>query len=84
MSAVTIYNLVRALTKPYVGAHCIYKNKEIKIWKVEGAILSIDKNIEFGKVLESADGMVTVQCGDNAVKILQHDFPDIPLVGEYL
>lgn len=33
MSAYSIYNLVRALTKPYVGAHVVYNGKEYKVWK---------------------------------------------------
>jgi len=32
--AFTIYNLVRALTKPYVGAHIEYNGKDIKIWNL--------------------------------------------------
>ena len=35
MTSQAIYNLVRALTKPYVGAHINYKEKEIIVWKVE-------------------------------------------------
>ena len=33
MSSINIYNLVRALTRPYVGATFIYKDKHIKVWK---------------------------------------------------
>ena len=52
MSSKTIYNLVRALTRPYVGSHFIYKNSDIKVWK---AMIGpqIDKNIEPGKIMKS-------------------------------
>jgi len=84
MSAVTIFNLVRALSKPYVGAHCVYKNMEIKIWKTEEIHSFVSANIEPGKILESANNTITVKCGDSAIKIVQHDFPELPQVGEYL
>lgn len=32
MSDKSIYNLVRAVTNPYVGAYCLYRGKEVKIW----------------------------------------------------
>jgi methionyl-tRNA formyltransferase len=35
MSRRAIYNLVRALTHPYIGAHLIYKGEEIKVWRVK-------------------------------------------------
>lgn len=34
MGSDTIYNLVRGLTKPYVGAHLNFQDREIKVWKV--------------------------------------------------
>ena len=33
MSAKSIINLINALTKPYVGAHFVYKGKDIIIWQ---------------------------------------------------
>ncbi len=35
MTSRAIYNLVRALTKPYVGAHVKYNGQDVSIWKVE-------------------------------------------------
>ena len=83
MTSNAIYNLVRALTKPYVGAHIEYKGQEISIWKVEE--INFDKNnIEFGKVLENDDNTITVRTYDKAIKIIEHDFKELPKVGEYL
>ena len=54
MSSESIYNLIRALTKPYVGASFYYKNNEIKVWKSE-VIQNVDinkyLNVEYGKVV---------------------------------
>ena len=83
MSSKAIYNLVRALTKPYVGAHCIYNNKEIKIWKVK-EIKYDNNNIEPGKVIESNDDSFIVKIYDGAIDILEHEFENIPEKGEYL
>ena len=83
MSSRAIYNLVRALTKPYVGAHLIYQGKDIKVWKVEEVEINL-KNIEPGKVLEVKNNTILVKCFDKAVRILEHEFDEFPKVGEYL
>jgi methionyl-tRNA formyltransferase len=84
MSGDSIYNLVRALSKPYVGAHCIYNGEEFKIWKTEVINTYFNKNVEPGKVLESTNNMITVKCADLAIKIVQHEFSHLPQKGEYL
>lgn len=83
MTANAIYNLVRALTKPYVGAYIEYKGEEISVWKVE-EINFDEKNIEFGKVLENDGTRITVKTYDKAIRIMEHDFKELPKVGEYL
>lgn len=83
MSGQAIYNLVRALTKPYVGAHIEYKNEDINVWKVK-VIESTLNNVESGKVLESKDGKLVVKTYDGAIEISQHEFKILPQVGEYL
>ena len=83
MSSRAIYNLVRALTKPYAGAHIVYKNEDIKIWKVKEEPFFLE-NIEPGRVLEVKENTVLVKCYDNAVRILKHDFKEMPKEGEYL
>lgn len=83
MSSRAIYNLVRALTKPYIGAHYLYKGQEIKVWKVE-EVKTNKNNIEPGKVLDSNDNYVLVKVYDNAIKILKHEFISLPKKGEYL
>lgn len=83
MSSLAIYNLVRALTHPYVGAHIHYKEKDIIIWKVE-IYDDVPNNIEFGKVLESTQEYILVKTFNGAVKILEHEFETLPSVGEYL
>jgi len=83
MSAESIYNLIRALTKPYIGAHCIYQTRQIKIWQSEVVKLTLS-NIEPGKILKVVDGKVIVKCGSNAIKLINHDFHPLPLKGEYL
>ena len=83
MTSNAIYNLVRALTKPYIGAHIEYNGQDISIWKVEE--INFDKNnIEFGKVIENDKKMIVVKTYDGAIKIVEHDFKELPKVGEYL
>ena len=82
MTSEAIYNLVRALTKPYVGAHVLYNGEEVKVWKVE-KIYNVQENLESGKVLDVHDGKITVKTYDGAIKIIYHEFNKLPKVGEY-
>ena len=87
MSSKRIFDLVRALTTPYIGAHFIYKNKEVKIWKVEFVLdEDINKyiNIEPGKVISLEGNHLIIKTGDGLVKIINHEFEELPFVGEYL
>lgn len=86
MSARGIYNLVRALSRPYVGAHAIYKTEEFKIWAVSEVLEQYPQNIEPGKVTEvnEADNTFTVKCGIDAITATEHELTSIPKAGEYL
>lgn len=84
MSSKRIYDLVRALTMPYVGSHCLYKGKECKIWKAR--IVSLEEeleNLEPGKIIDVNESKITVKTGDGAIEIVQHDFSQLPEIGEY-
>lgn len=83
MNSITIYNLVRALSKPYVGAHINYNGNVIKIWQVKEEKFA-QENIEPGKILESKDNQVLVKTYDNAIRIIEHEFTELPKEGEYL
>lgn len=83
MSSKAIYNLVRALTKPYIGAHIEFDNKDVSIWKVEPLKYN-HKNIESGKVLKIEENTIIVKTYDGAIKILEHDFRNLPKEGTYL
>jgi len=78
-----IYNLVRALTKPYVGAHVVYKGKKYKVWKSK-EVSNEDFNLEPGKIVLVKNNIITVKTGDAAVDLIEHDFEIVPQVGEYL
>ena len=83
MTSEAIYNLVRALTKPYVGAHIMYNDEENIVWKVE-KIYNVQGNLESGKVLDVNDNTITVKTYDGAIKITQHEFNKLPSIGDYL
>jgi methionyl-tRNA formyltransferase len=83
MSAESIYNLVRGLSKPYVGAHLIFKGIEIKVW---GATILTDApdNIEPGKVLFITEAGPVVKCGSGALCLTQTEPGFKPTEGDYL
>ncbi|MBA4391144.1 MAG: formyl transferase [Syntrophus sp. (in: bacteria)] len=79
----SIYNLVRALTHPYVGAHLAYKDKEVKVWRAEVVDCDLD-NIEPGKILSQKNDGIVIKCGIGAVWLDCAEFDSTPAVGEYL
>lgn len=83
MPARAVYNLVRALTHPYVGAHLGYDENEIKIWKIK-EVPNSQINIESGKVIFRDDKVIQVKCGIDSVEINTCFFDKIPAIGEYL
>lgn len=84
MSAVTINNLVKALSCPYGGATFQYNNFEYKLWKTELVEFDI-RNIEPGKVIDIIDRQFPlIKCGEHAVKIMKTE-PELRVTkGAYL
>ena len=84
MSSKNIYNLVRGLTRPYVGAHFICQGRKIKVWRAAEVISDAFRNAEPGKVLSvSPDGFIDVKAGDYVIRILECD-PVTIHEGDYL
>ena len=83
MTSTNICNLVRALSRPYVGAHVVFNENDIKIWGVE-ITESNENNFEPGKVLEVFENRIKVKTGDAAVWIVEHEFDSEIQVGTYI
>lgn len=83
MTSEAIYNLVRALDKPYAGAHIEYKEKSVKVWKVHVKPFP-HKNIEPGRILKSKNNSFCVITYDGMIEIHEHEFKLLPKAGEYL
>ena len=85
MSSRGIYNLVRALTRPYIGAHFVFEDSEYKVWKVREIFSDEYKNIEPGKVIAvKSCRQFTVKAGDGLIEVLDMD-KDIEIrEGDYL
>jgi len=83
MSARSIYNLVRALSKPYPGATFMYAGVERPLWAAEICKTS-DVFAEPGKVLQSGPKGVVVRCGEQAIRVPIDAFENPPRRGEYL
>lgn len=84
MSSKSIYNLVRALTKPYVGAHFLHEDREYKVWKVQERFEKGYENIEPGKIVRViSDNNFWVKAGDNLIEVMECDSIKLKN-GEYL
>ena len=85
MSSTSICNLVRALSKPYIGAHLEYKNQNITVWAVEPDYDEINLEfIEHGKVLNIIDNKIKIKTGDSSIWITKHEFFELPQIGSYI
>lgn len=83
MSAHSVHNLVRALNKPYVGAHFVVYGKEIKVWK-SMVLGDAPANVEPGKVLAIRAGAPVIKCGQGALCLLVTEPTFNPIEGSYL
>jgi methionyl-tRNA formyltransferase len=83
MSALAIRNLVRALTHPYVGAHCETVGKSITIWKAEIGPAA-PANLEPGRVIEVQGMDILVKCYGGSVRLIEHEFDPLPSPGSSL
>ena len=83
MSAQSIYNLVRGLTTPYIGAHFLVDGKEIKVWK-SAIVTDVPNNIEPGKVLRQSNAGTVVKCGICAICLTVTEPLFEPSIGSYL
>ena len=83
MSANSIYNLVRSLSEPYVGAHFKFNDQDIKIWNSK-VIINNCNNMEPGKVIGYKENSPIVKCGQDSIVLLDI-VPKINIkIGEYL
>ena len=84
MSAKAIYNLVRGLTRPYVGAHFMAGEQEVKVWKCEYELTDEYANLEPGKILKvNSQTDFVIKAYDGIVHILDSDAVSLK-EGDYL
>jgi methionyl-tRNA formyltransferase len=79
----TIYNLVRALTRPYIGAHIVYRGKEVKIWETEIGP-NVSTNLEPGKVLEVDGTNILVKTNNGSIWLVNNEISVEVKVDDYL
>ena len=85
MSSKSIHNLVRGLAKPYVGAHCVFRGKDVKIWKAEEKPNKDDfVNFEPGKIVRVKNQHLVIKCSQGLIELIEHEFDPIPTAGSYL
>lgn len=83
MAASTINLLVRALGRPYPGAHFLYRGKSVKLWRCS-VEHDVPKNAEAGKVLVVETERVLVKTGIDGLWLENIEPPIFPERGSYL
>tara|TARA_B100000780_G_scaffold277400_1_gene248025 strand:- start:4288 stop:5169 length:882 start_codon:yes stop_codon:yes gene_type:complete len=83
MNANVINNLVRALTKPYIGAEFTYKNVQYKVWQSE-VLPSKFQNDEPGKVVDVRGDSSFIKCADGIIHLVSIEPKLIVKKGDYL
>lgn len=85
MNPADIVNLVKALSKPYPGAHMELESGDVLVWSAEISVeLESDSNIEPGKVIQTDGSKVKVKCGIGSVWLIEHELQHTPSVGDYM
>lgn len=75
-----IYNLIRALTYPYVGAHFTYEGRGIKVWGAKEIKSGEYKGAECGKIVRfNNDGSFVVKTGEDAICVLMYEPRNVEL-----
>jgi len=83
MSKEAIYNLVRALTRPYPGAQVKFKQENITVWEIELIKDIIRQNMEPGRIISTINKKPVVKCYDGLVLLKDYE-PTISFkVGDY-
>ena len=83
MSSDSIYNLIRGLSEPYVGAHVDFQEKECKVWTAKTCD-DLYPNFEAGKVIEiNSQGAIKVVTGSSSIWLVEHEIPTLENI-EYL
>ena len=80
MTARSIRNLVRGLTKPYIGAHFELDGEIIKVWETM-VVKNSKKNIEPGKVLATDENGTVVKTGVDSIKLIKTE-PELEIETE--
>ena len=70
MSALSIHNLVRALSRPYVGAEFEFNAVSIKVWRSE-LVPGGKANFEPGLVLDVGDHGILVKAGSDCIRLCE-------------
>lgn len=84
MSANSIYNLIRALHKPYIGAHFYFNEKKIVVWKAKVIINNLFNNIEYGKVVDVIDKNPIIKCGEDLILLEEFEGKNLLNIGNYI
>ena len=84
MNSVSILNLVRGLTRPYLGASFSHDGREFIVWKAGKSSLKNKLNWEPGKIASIKNKTITVKTADGFIELKEHNF-DLPVKeGDYL
>jgi methionyl-tRNA formyltransferase len=82
MTTFGLCNLIRAISKPYAGAHCNFNGDEFKVWRVEPGTFKGD-NIEPGKVISIDKNIIEVKTADSSILLIEHEIENLPVVNSY-
>lgn len=71
-----IYNLIRGLARPYVGAHTYVGDQRLKVWRArlpKDILPSSKQELKPGTVFNRAETELCVRTGDGHLMVLEHE-----------
>ena len=67
-----VFNLIRALTRPYVGAHTHLGDRKISLWRGR-PVAGVTRTASPGFVLEASENALVVTTGDGVIRLTEWD-----------
>ena len=72
LPGIVTYNLIRALSRPYIGAHTWFGSQRVTVWRALEPQQSVATEPP-GTILSVADETIRVQTGDGELTIIEAD-----------
>lgn len=78
----SVYNFIRAQTRPYPGAFTLYTDKKLIIWSAKEVFVDAHAGTRSGTIMQESEKLL-VNCGDNGIiELLEIEYEGKRMTGD--